>query len=93
MKTISNLIYYSFIALYVLFFTCGFIVIFNSLCMIDNTSSNFIVGAAMMVLAFILLAIIIFTFVLGLINFNLFITKKQIEDYLTDKFNQRKLPF
>ena len=93
MKTISNLIYYSFIALYVLFFTCGFIIIFNSLCMVDNTSINFIVGAAMMVLVFMLLAIIIFTFVLGLINFNLFITKKQIEDYLTDKFNQRKLPF
>ena len=93
MKTISNLIYYSFIALYVLFFTCGFIVIFNSLCMIDNTAINFIVGAAIMVLAFMLLAIIIFTFVLGLINFNVFITKKQIEDYLRDKFNQRKLPF
>ena len=93
MKTISNLIYYSFIALYVLFFTCGFIIIINSLCMVDNTSINFIVGAATMILAFILLAIIIFTFVLGLINFNLFITKKQIEDYLTDKFNQRKLPF
>ena len=93
MKTISNLIYYSFIALYVLFFTCGFIVIFNSLCMVDNTSINFIVGAAMMVLVFMLLAIIISIFVLGLINFNLFITKKQIEDYLTDKFNQRKLPF
>tara|TARA_R110002096_G_scaffold424649_1_gene632802 strand:+ start:768 stop:953 length:186 start_codon:yes stop_codon:yes gene_type:complete len=61
--------------------------------MVDNTSINFIVGAATMILAFILLAIIIFTFVLGLINFNLFITKKQIEDYLTDKFNQRKLPF
>jgi len=61
--------------------------------MIDNTAINFIVGAAIMVLAFMLLAIIIFTFVLGLINFNVFITKKQIEDYLRDKFNQRKLPF
>lgn len=93
MKILSSLIYYSFIALYVLFFTCGFIVIFNSLFTVDNTAINFIVGAAMMVLVFMLLAIIIFTFVLGLINFNLFITKKQIEDYLTDKFNQRKLPF
>jgi hypothetical protein len=61
--------------------------------MVDNTSINFIVGAAMMVLVFMLLAIIISIFVVGLINFNLFITKKQIEDYLTDKFNQRKLPF
>ena len=93
MKTISNLIYYSFIALYVLFFASGFIIIFNSMLMFDATSINFIVGAAMMVLIFILLAIIIFTFILGLLNFNLFITKKQIEDYLTDKFNQRKLPF
>ncbi len=93
MKTISNLIYYSFIALYVVFFTCAFIIITNSVFMFDTTSSNFIVGAAIMILAFMVLAIIIFTFVLGLINFNLFITKKQIEDYLTDKFNQRKLPF
>ena len=61
--------------------------------MFDATSINFIVGAAMMVLVFILLAIIIFSFILGLLNFNIFITKKQIEDYLTDKFNQRKLPF
>ena len=93
MKTISNLIYYSFIALYVLFFASGFIIIFNSMLMFDATSINFIVGAAMMVLIFILLAIIIFSFILGLLNFNIFITKKQIEDYLTDKFNQRKLPF
>ena len=93
MKTISNLIYYSFIALYVLFFASGFIIIFNSMLMFDATSINFIVGAAMMVLVFILLAIIIFSFILGLLNFNIFITKKQIEDYLTDKFNQRKLPF
>jgi len=93
MKTISNLIYYSFIALYVLFFTCGFIVIFNSLCMIDNTAINFIVGAAIMILVFILLAIIIFTFILGLLSYNIFITKKQIEDYLRNKFNKRKPPF
>lgn len=93
MKTISNLIYYSFMALYVLFFASGFIIIFNSILMFDTRSISFIVGAAMMVLIFILLAIIIFTFILGLLNFNLFITKKQIEDYLTDKFNQRKLPF
>jgi hypothetical protein len=93
MKTISNLIYYSFIALYVLFFASGFIIIFNSILMFDARSISFIVGAAMMVLVFMLLAIIIFTFILGLINFNLFTTKKQIEDYLTDKFNQRKLPF
>jgi hypothetical protein len=93
MKTISNLIYYSLMALYIVFFTCGFIIITNNVFMFDITSSNFIVGAATMILVFILLAIIISIFVLGLINFNLFITKKQIEDYLTDKFNQRKLPF
>ncbi len=61
--------------------------------MFDATSINFIVGAAMMVLVFILLAIMIFSFILGLLNFNIFITKKQIEEYLIDKFNQRKLPF
>ena len=93
MKTISNLIYYSFMALYIVFFTCGFIIITNSVFMFDTTSSNFIVGAAIMILVFILLAMLILTFVLGLLNFNLFITKKQIEDYLTDKFNKRKLPF
>jgi len=93
MKTISNLIYYSFMALYVLFFTCGFIIITNSIFMFDATSANFIVGLATMILAFITVAMLILTFVLGLLNFNLFITKKQIEDYLVDKFNKRKLPF
>tara|TARA_R100000742_G_C4206810_1_gene34312 strand:- start:248 stop:433 length:186 start_codon:yes stop_codon:yes gene_type:complete len=61
--------------------------------MFDATSANFIVGLATMILAFITVAMLILTFVLGLLNFNLFITKKQIEDYLVDKFNKRKLPF
>jgi len=46
-----------------------------------------------MILVFILLAIIIFTFILGLLSYNIFITKKQIEDYLRNKFNKRKPPF
>ncbi len=93
MKTISNLIYYGFVALYALFYTCGFIIVFNSLYIADYTEINFIVGAAIMILVFILLAIIIFTFILGLLSYNIFITKKQIEDYLRNKFNKRKPPF
>jgi hypothetical protein len=93
MKTISSLIYYSSIALYILFFTCGFIIISNSIFRLEPTEINFIVGLSNFIIGFMLLAIIISIFVIGIINFNVFITKKQIEDYLRDKFNQRKLPF
>jgi hypothetical protein len=31
--------------------------------------------------------------ILGMMHFDVFVTKNQIEEYLTDKFNQRKLPF
>lgn len=93
MKTISNIIYYSLVTLYVVFFACSFIIIFNSLFMLEPTEINFIVGLSNFIIGFMLLAIILFIFVLGMINFNVFITKKQIEDYLRDKFNQRKLPF
>jgi len=93
MKTISNLIYYSFIALYILFFTCSVIIIFNALLTLDTRSFSFIVGAATMIISYICVGFIAAIFIIGLLNFNLFITKKQIEDYLTDKFNQRKLPF
>lgn len=93
MKTISNIIYYSLVTLYVVFFACSFIIIFNSLFMLEPTEINFIVGLSNFIIGFMLLAIILSIFVLGMINFNVFITKKQIEDYLRDKFNQRKLPF
>ena len=93
MKTISNLIYYSFIALYVVFFTCSIIIIFNALLTLDTRSISFIVGAATMIISYICVGFIAAIFIIGLIKLKYFITKKQIEDYLTDKFNQRKLPF
>ena len=93
MKTISNLIYYSFIALYVLFFTCSIIIIFNALLTLDTKSFNFIVGAAIMIISYMSVGLIVFIFMIGLMRINYFITKKEIENYLTDKFNQRKLPF
>lgn len=93
MKTISNLIYYSFIALYVLFFTCTVIIIFNALLSLDTKSFNFIVGLASMLISYMSVGLIVFIFMIGLKKFNYFINKKEIENYLTDKFNQRKLPF
>ena len=93
MKTISNLIYYSFIALYVLFFTCSVIIIFNALLTLNTRSISFIVGAASMIISYMAVGLIVFIFILGLMKFKSFITKKEIEEYLTDKFNQRKLPF
>ncbi len=93
MKTISNLIYYSFIALYVVFFTCSIIIIFNALLTLDTRSISFIVGAATMIISYICVGFIAVIFIIGLMKLKYFITKKQIEDYLTDKFNQRKLPF
>lgn len=93
MKTIYNLIYYSFIALYVLFFTCSIIIIFNALLTLDTKSFNFIVGAAIMIISYMSVGLIVFIFMIGLMRINYFITKKEIENYLTDKFNQRKLPF
>lgn len=93
MKTISNLIYYSFIALYVLFFTCSIIIIFNALLTLDTGSISFIVGLASMLISYMSVGLIVFIFMIGLMRINYFITKKEIENYLTDKFNQRKLPF
>jgi len=93
MKTISNLIYYSFIALYVLFFTCSIIIIFNALLSLDTGSISFIVGLASMLISYMSVGLIVFIFMIGLMRINYFITKKEIENYLTDKFNQRKLPF
>ena len=93
MKTISNLIYYSFIALYVLFFTCSVIIIFNALLTLDTRSFSFIVGLASMLISYMSVGLIVFIFMIGLKKFNYFINKKEIENYLTDKFNQRKLPF
>ena len=93
MKTISNLIYYSFIALYVLFFTCSIIIIFNTLLSLDTGSISFIVGLASMLISYMSVGLIVFIFMIGLMRINYFITKKEIENYLTDKFNQRKLPF
>ena len=93
MKTIYNLIYYSFIALYVLFFTCSIIIIFNALLTLDTGSISFIVGLASMLISYMSVGLIVFIFMIGLMRINYFITKKEIENYLTDKFNQRKLPF
>jgi hypothetical protein len=93
MKTISNLIYYSLMALYIVFFTCNIIIIFNALLTLDTRSFSFIVGLASMLVSYMSVGLIVFIFMLGLMRINYFITKKQIEDYLTDKFNQRKLPF
>lgn len=54
---------------------------------------NFIVGLSMTILSFLILAIIIIACIIGVLNFDAFITKNQIKEYLTDKFNKRELPF
>lgn len=54
---------------------------------------NFIVGLSITILSFLVLAIIIIVGIIGVLYFDIFITKNQIEEYLTDKFNKRKLPF
>lgn len=93
MRTISNLIYYSCMILYMLFFICSFIVVASCLLSTNLSELNFIVGLAMTILSFLILAAMLAGCILGMVHFDVFITKNQIEEYLTDKFNKRKLPF
>jgi len=93
MKTISNLLYYSCMIIYMLFFICSFIVIANCLFSSDLSELNFIVGLAITIISFISLAAVLGGCIAGITHFDVFVTKNQIEEYLTDKFNQRKLPF
>jgi len=93
MKTISNLIYYSCMIIYILFFICSFIVIANCIFSTDLNELNIIVGLAMTILSFLILATVLIVCILGMLYFDVFLTKNQIEEYLTDKFNRRKLPF
>jgi len=47
----------------------------------------------MNIISFISLAAVLGGCIAGITHFDVFVTKNQIEEYLTDKFNQRKLPF
>ena len=76
-----------------LFFICSFIVVASCLFSTDLSELNFIVGLAMTILSFLILAAMLAGCILGMLHFDVFITKNQIEEYLTDKFNKRKLPF